>query len=135
MPINCWESTQCGREPGGKHADTLGVCPAAEETRCHGANRGTNGGRACWLVSGTLCGGEVQGHFAQKLATCKDCTFYKQVHEDEGAACQSESEVLLSLSDPAQVVHAYEELRTMHAKLKATQAELVQVRKLDRKSV
>jgi two-component system NtrC family sensor kinase len=37
----------------------------------------------------------------------------------------------LSLSDPAQVVHAYEELRNMHAKLKATQAELVQARKLE----
>lgn len=85
----------------------------------------------CWLVSGTLCGGEVQGHFAQKLATCKDCDFYKQVHEEQGPACQQESEVLVSLSDPAQIAHAYEELRSVHSKLKETQAELVQVRKLE----
>jgi len=131
MPINCWEFKKCGREPGGKHAADLGVCPTATETRCDGANRGANGGRACWLVSGSLCGGEVQGHFAQKLAACKDCDFYKRVHDEEGAACQSESEILLSLSDPAQIVHAYEELRCVHAKLKETQAELVQVRKLE----
>ena len=74
----------------------------------------------CWLVAGTLCGGEVQGHFAQKLATCQDCDFCKQVHEEEGSACQPESEILLSLSDPAQIVHAYEELRSMHAQLKET---------------
>jgi len=83
------------------------------------------------LVSGTLCGGEVQGHFAQKLASCEDCDFYKQVHEEEGPACQQESEVLLCLSDPGQIVHAYEELRHMHAKLKETQAELLQARKLE----
>ena len=129
--MNCWESKKCGREPGGERAEALGVCPAATETRCEGANRGTKGGRVCWLVSGTLCGGEVQGYFAQKLATCKDCDFYKQVHEEEGAACETESEVLLSLSDPAQVVHAYEELRNMHAKLKATQSELIQLRKME----
>jgi len=131
MTLNCWEFKKCGREPGGKNAETLGVCSAATETRCDGANCGQNGGRACWLVSGTLCGGEVQGHFAQKLATCKDCDFYKQVHDEEGTACQQESEILLSLSDPAQIVHAYEELRRMHARLKETQAELVQVRKLE----
>jgi len=129
--MNCWESKKCGREPGGERAEVLGVCPAATETRCHGANRGTNGGRVCWLVSGTLCGGEVQGHFARKLATCKDCDFYKQVQEEEGPACQPESEILLSLSDPAQIVHAYEELRCVHAKLKESQAELVQIRKLE----
>jgi hypothetical protein len=80
-PINCWEFTKCGREPGGERAADLGVCPVTTQTKCDGVNRGTNAGRACWLVSGTLCGGEVQGHFAQKLASCADCNSYKQVHD------------------------------------------------------
>jgi signal transduction histidine kinase len=131
MPLNCWEVKKCGREPGGARADELGICRAATQTKCNGANRGANGGRVCWLVSGTLCGGEVQGQFAQKLASCSDCDFYKQVHEEEGPACQSESEVLLSLGDPAEIVHSYEELRAVHARLKEAQAELLHVRKLE----
>jgi len=73
----------------------------------------------------------VQGSFAQKLSSCKNCDFYKQVHQEERSGCQNESEILVSLTDPAEIVHAYEELRSVHAKLKETQAELVQLRKLE----
>lgn len=30
----------------------------------------------CWLIAGTFCDGEIQGRFAQKLATCTDCDVY-----------------------------------------------------------
>lgn len=79
---NCWEHEKCGREPYGKNVKKLGVCPAATETRLDGVHGGTNGGRACWVVAGTLCGGEVQGIFAQKYATCKDCDFYQMVQQE-----------------------------------------------------
>lgn len=131
MPLNCWEFQKCGRQPGGEHAHELGVCPAALETKCDRANHGANGGRVCWLVSGTRCGGEVQGTFAQKLASCANCSFYQQVREEEGPNCEQESELLMTLTDPAQIVRSYEELRSLYAKLKEAQAQLVHARKLE----
>ncbi len=31
----------------------------------------------CWLIAGTFCRGEVQGHFAQKLGSCAKCEIYQ----------------------------------------------------------
>ncbi len=62
----------------------LGVCPAATETSFNGANNGCNAGRFCWKVAGTLCGGQVQGSFAQKISNCMQCDFKKEVEADEG---------------------------------------------------
>jgi len=81
---NCWESKKCGREPGGARVSELGVCPAAAETSVNAVNGGKNGGRCCWVIAGTLCGGKVQGSFAMKLANCVLCDFYKKVNEEEG---------------------------------------------------
>ncbi len=80
---NCWEIKKCGREPGGLHAQDLGVCPASEEKRLDGVHDGRNAGRSCWVVAGTLCGGEVQGTFAQKYKNCQVCDFYEQVRQQE----------------------------------------------------
>ncbi|MCA9604865.1 MAG: hypothetical protein KC619_04700 [Myxococcales bacterium] len=80
---NCWEQKRCGRQPGGASVTQLGVCPAAAERRLDGANGGVNGGRSCWIMAGTLCGGQVQGSFAAKLANCKNCEFYKKVQQEE----------------------------------------------------
>ena len=76
---SCWEFKKCGREPGGNKVDELGVCLAATATAVNGVHGGKNGGRACWAVCGTLCGGEVQGTFADKIGNCKVCDFYKLV--------------------------------------------------------
>lgn len=81
---NCWEAKGCGREPGGKNAGQLGICPAATEARLNGVNRGRNGGRACWPIAGTLCGGKVQGTFAAKVQNCFSCDFYQTVAREEG---------------------------------------------------
>ncbi len=82
--LNCWEFLKCGREGGGANADSLGVCAAAAETRANGINGGINGGRVCWAVTGTLCGGKVQGTFAQKFATClAECDFLKTAMKEE----------------------------------------------------
>ena len=62
----CWEYKKCGR-------DTDRSCPAVTQ----------NAGRACWLVAGTMCGGEVQGSAAQKLGNCRDCDFYSKVKARE----------------------------------------------------
>jgi len=81
---NCWEVMACGCEPGGARARELGVCPAAVETRVDGIHGGRNGGRVCWAVAGTLCGGTVQGTYAKKMNECLFCPFYRMVCRQEG---------------------------------------------------
>jgi hypothetical protein len=81
---NCWEVMKCGREPDGEKAEESGVCPAAIACKYDGKNKGTHGGRFCWAVAGTLCGGAVQGTYANKLLDCLHCAFLKKVNEEEG---------------------------------------------------
>lgn len=84
MPkLHCWEVKGCGRQPGGRHQSDLGVCPAATENRLDGIHGGRNAGRACWVVSGTMCNGEIQGTFAKKFGSCMQCDFYKLVQDQE----------------------------------------------------
>ena len=83
--LDCWEVKLCGREYGGAKVSELGVCPAASDTTAHGLNGGRNGGRVCWAVSGTFCGGTVQGSFAQKEISCMNCEFFKQVKDEESS--------------------------------------------------
>lgn len=82
--INCWEFNLCGREPGGDRVQELGVCPATTEQGCDGLNGGTNGGRICWAVAGTFCGGEVQCTEACRQRSCMACHFFDTVLHDEG---------------------------------------------------
>ncbi len=98
MPAqNCWEFKKCGREPGGAKVAELGTCPAASESRANGLNSGKNGGRSCWALSGTFCGGKVQGTFATKLANCMTCEFYKIVQKEEGPKLSKSTEILQCL--------------------------------------
>jgi len=83
MKRNCWEAKQCGRITGGKNVASLGVCPARTAGKFDGIHGGWNGGRACWVVAGTMCGGKVQGTFATKFGACEKCDFYRSVREEE----------------------------------------------------
>ena len=67
-PVACWEAKGCGREKNGAKTSELGVCPAWPDH-----------GRDCWLAAGTLCGGVVQGTYAEKLGNCLSCEFYQKV--------------------------------------------------------
>ncbi|MBW6487192.1 MAG: HD domain-containing protein [Syntrophobacterales bacterium] len=69
--LNCWEFMKCGREVGGAKADELGICLAYPDH-----------GKHCARIVGTLCGGEVQGSFAQKFGNCRKCPFFKSKHYD-----------------------------------------------------
>ncbi len=80
---NCWEFKGCGREPGGRKIAELGVCPVTEEASFDGAHGGKSAGRACWIVAGSLCGGKVQGTYAQKLFNCWKCDFMNLVKKEE----------------------------------------------------
>jgi hypothetical protein len=83
MKQNCWDFKKCGREPGGQHMDDLGPCPVATYTDLNGLHGGKNAGRACWVVTGSLCGGKVQGNEEQKRKACWECDFLKLVKKEE----------------------------------------------------
>jgi len=81
--INCWEFHGCERQPGGKLAWELGVCPASTDSKVDGINGGTNGGRCCWTIAGTMCGGDISGTMAEKFGNCLDCEFFWRVADEE----------------------------------------------------
>jgi len=76
--MNCWEFMNCGRVPGGASAEALGVCPAFT----------CGAGQACWLVAGTMCGGQIQGTLARKIDSCLACDFFNQFGEQERSAAR-----------------------------------------------
>jgi len=85
MKKNCWELIFCGREPNGIKVGELGVCPAATNTRHDKKNGGINGGRYCWKIVGTMCGGILQGEWSKKINDCYACKFFQHVEKQEGA--------------------------------------------------
>jgi hypothetical protein len=85
MPkMNCWEYKQCGRELGGANSVKEGVCPCAMEARLNSVHGGKWAGRACWVVSNTVCNGERQGSFGEKYGACAKCNFHLLVKREEG---------------------------------------------------
>jgi hypothetical protein len=86
--LNCWEFKNCGRQPQGHNVHMLGYCPASLDTRLDDTHDGVNGGRACWVVAGTFCGGVEQGTFTKKYNSCKECDFYRKVRDEEGSEFQ-----------------------------------------------
>ena len=63
--LNCWEYKNCGYGPGIAKSNGM-ICPTVLEGRLNGVHNGTQAGRACWVVAGTYCNGDVQGKFAPK---------------------------------------------------------------------
>jgi len=60
--MTCWEFKKCGRDGANK----ANACPAYT----------THNGHSCWRVAGTMCGGKVQGTFAEKYSNCMECDYY-----------------------------------------------------------
>jgi len=118
---NCWEHTNCGRQPGGSKVDELGPCPAAIEQRLDGFNGGINAGRACWAIAGTMCGGAPKGLIALKLKDCMQCDFHRLVIEEEGKTEESTSDIIQKIRseekkqrphrEPSLFEHAFEKAK------------------------
>jgi hypothetical protein len=83
MKLNCWEHKKCGRQPGGQKVQELGICPVTTYHQLDGTHDGKNAGRACWAIAGSLCGGKIQGTYAQKLDNCWRCDFMNSVKKEE----------------------------------------------------
>lgn len=97
MKQNCWEFKKCGREPGGRRVSELGVCPAAICSELDGVHGGRNAGRSCWVIAGSLCGGVIQGSYAQKLANCWKCDFMIAVKQEEEQSPSGFSQTRLAM--------------------------------------
>jgi len=97
MKQNCWEFKKCGRQPGGQHMDDLGSCPVVTYAALNGVHDGMNAGRACWVVTGSLCGGKVQGNEDQKRTACWECDFLKLVKKEEEPAPRGFSHTRLGM--------------------------------------
>lgn len=128
--LNCWEFTRCGREPGGAKVAQLGVCDATRETAAHGLNRGHNGGRACWAVAGTLCGGAIQGSSATKLGSCVQCRFFQAVRGEEGAAFDCGAAFIAEHTARESLKEAFENLIASNIKQQELQAGMAHVERL-----
>jgi hypothetical protein len=91
MKKNCWDVKKCNRclTAAGEES-----CPVCREERLDGVHGGLNGGRACWTISHTLCGGDKQGTFGDKFKNCQDCDFYNLVRAEEGGAFQLSANIL-----------------------------------------
>jgi len=96
--INCWEFKKCERYPGGKNEKELGTCPVTTDKRLDSTHGGLNAGRACWVVAGSMCGGMIQGSFAQKFLNCKECDFYDKVKKEEFPRFELSATLLKRLS-------------------------------------
>lgn len=59
---NCWDIMQCRKQD----------CPAYK-----------NYHHRCWYLAGTLCPTCVEGEFAKKIDSCRQCTVYKNCSGDE----------------------------------------------------
>ncbi len=67
---DCWDATNCGIEK---------MCPAYPHQ-----------GRTCFVITGTLCRGERQGSYLEKISKCRaTCSFYASVMEAEGVSVSS----------------------------------------------
>ncbi|HTF99236.1 MAG TPA: hypothetical protein VK654_01455 [Nitrospirota bacterium] len=95
--LNCWEHKKCGRQPGGQRAEELGICPVTVCCDLNGTHEGQNAGRACWAIAGSLCGGKIQGTYAQKLHNCWTCDFMKSVKVEEETSQFGFSTTLLGM--------------------------------------
>jgi hypothetical protein len=81
---NCWEIKGCDRQSGGLKVPEMGLCPATTDSGASGVNSGSKGGRVCWALAGTFCGGKVQGTYASKVMSCINCEVFATVRREEG---------------------------------------------------
>ncbi|MBD3305200.1 helix-turn-helix domain-containing protein [candidate division KSB3 bacterium] len=64
-PISCWTVKHCPE-------DRKEQCPAWE----------FQAGRSCWFVNGTICKGELQDNWQEKMKICRSCEVFKSLFEN-----------------------------------------------------
>lgn len=83
---NCWEVKGCGFDRVGPGQP---VCPAVTCEIADGFLGGKNGGRACFFIPDTLCGGEGLCSTEDKEGRCAQCRFFRDLKDNYGATFNS----------------------------------------------
>ena len=83
--LNCWQFMGCLLDGGRvcRSEEGLCKCPALQKGEFDGIHGGIKAGRACWIVSHTVCSGIRQGTYEEKYQSCLSCDFYRLVAEEE----------------------------------------------------
>lgn len=64
------------------HSDNLLKCWETKNCEQFGCPSYKSENLRCWEISGTFCGGKVQGYFAQKYGDCRQCEVYQNAYRD-----------------------------------------------------
>jgi len=69
------------RKQGGEQATkacwTIKKCPKKRKTQCPAYE--FQAGRLCWFINGTICEGEVQQNWQEKMKICRECEVLKNL--------------------------------------------------------
>ena len=69
------------RKQGGEQATkacwTIKKCPKKRKTKCPAYE--FQAGRLCWFINGTICEGEVQQNWQEKMKICRKCEVLKNL--------------------------------------------------------
>ena len=84
MKKNCWEYQGCGFGPQESKNSEGQVCPAAVHEHADGFLGGENGGRSCYFIIGTICGGDGAQTPEEKKNRCNACSFYRDLSNKHG---------------------------------------------------
>ncbi len=79
----------------------------------------------CWQISGTFCGGAVQGDFAKKIQNCEECSVYQAATDDPVYRIGENFNNMMHL---LQVKNR--ELEQAYSDLKSTQSQILQSEKM-----
>ena len=113
--LNCWDYLKCDRGPTASEP-----CPVATDRPSDGVNSGTNGGRFCWAVAGSLAGKPELAPCARDTH-CLDCEFFNLVKSEEGQAFHL-FKLAMGVASPAQLqrtISQVESLMTVHERLRS----------------
>ncbi|NWF97851.1 MAG: response regulator [Nitrospirae bacterium] len=102
--VSCSESLDCKKT----------TCP------CYGQRN-----IRCWQISGTHCGGEIQGDFAQKLGRCEHCPVYIKATENPIFRIGEHFNNMMNMLEKKN-----KEAKEAYEKLKSTQAQVLQQEKM-----
>lgn len=84
VKVTCWEMKNCP-------AERRNNCPAYP-----------NKGGQCWSVTSTLCGGEEQGSYRDKMVSCRKCNVYEAAYDSSGVNHQSSAVCWEVMNCPAE---------------------------------
>ena len=65
------------KRKAGKPCWVVKKCPKKRRIQCPA--REFQAGRFCWFITGTICGGENQTNWEEKMKICRSCEIFQSV--------------------------------------------------------